>query len=255
MREVVNAVGLVDYLPEVLITYGDRFFDGMLITLKLVAISSLAGMCLAVFLALARVSTRAWLSAPAYAYIYFFRGTPLLIQLFLIYYGLGQFAVVRESILWPILSDAEWCGAITLTLNTAAYIAEILRGGILAVPHGEVEAARACGMSPATANRRIILPRAARIAWPAYTNEVILLLKGSALLSTITIWDLMGETRSIFSRSYNLDVFLYAGILYFAMTFVLTRAFKLIERRINRYLGERPAGRARGSAPASTPAE
>jgi len=220
----------------VLLKYGDRFIDGTLITLKLVALASVAGLLIAVPLALARVSPRAWLWLPAYAYIYFFRGTPLLIQLFLIYYGLGQFDALRDSVAWTVLGSAEWCGLIGMTLNTSAYIAEILRGGILGVPRGEVEAAKACGMSYGLMMRRIVLPRAARIAWPAYGNEVILLLKASALVSTIAVWDLMGETRSIFSRTYSLDTFVYAGVLYFGMAFVLTRVFGAIEKRINRYL-------------------
>ncbi|KAA3628384.1 MAG: ABC transporter permease subunit [Proteobacteria bacterium] len=221
---------------EIITRYGDRLFDGTLITLKLVALASVVGLLLAVPLALARVSRRRWLWVPAYAYIYFFRGTPLLIQLFLIYYGLGQFEAVRGSAAWAVLGNAEWCGFLGMTLNTAAYTAEILRGGILGVPKGEIEAARACGMSYALMMRRVVLSRAARIAWPAYGNEVILLMKGSALVSTIAVWDLMGETRSIFSRTYSLDIFVYAGIIYFLITFVLTRVFTRVEDRINRYL-------------------
>lgn len=222
---------------ELLSKYGDRFWDGTLITLKLVFLASIIGLAIALPMALARSSKyrRFWI--PAYTYIYFFRGTPLLIQLFILYYGLGQFEAISNSFLWSVLGDAEWCGLIGLTLNTAAYTAEILRGGIRAVPKGEIEAARAYGMSWWLTQRRIILPRALRIAWPAYGNEVVLLLKGSALVSTIAVWDLMGETRSIFSRTYALEIFVYAGILYFLMTFVLTRVFSQVEKRINRYLG------------------
>ncbi|MCK5665240.1 MAG: ABC transporter permease [Thiotrichaceae bacterium] len=216
--------------------YGDRFWDGTLITLKLVFLSSIIGLMIALPLALARSSKKRRYWIPAYSYIYFFRGTPLLIQLFILYYGLGQFPAVTESFLWAVLGDAEWCGLIGLTLNTAAYTAEILRGGIRAIPRGEVEAAKAFGMSWGMLQRRIILPRALRIAWPAYGNEVVLLLKGSALVSTITVWDLMGETRSVFSRTYALEIFLYAAIIYFLLTFILTRIFNLIEKRINRYL-------------------
>ncbi len=221
---------------SLLFQYGDRFWDGTLITLKLVFLSSILGLFIALPLALARSSRQRRFWVPAYCYIYFFRGTPLLIQLFILYYGLGQFTVITESFLWPVLSDSEWCGLIGLTLNTAAYTAEILRGGIRAIPHGEIEAARAFGMSWGLLQRRIILPRALRIAWPAYANEVILLLKGSALVSTITVWDLMGESRSIFSRTYALEIFVYAAIIYFLLTFILTRIFNQIEKRINRYL-------------------
>lgn len=216
--------------------YGDRFWDGTLVTLKLVLMASVIGICLALPLALARSAKQKRYWMPAYGYIYFFRGTPLLVQLFLLYYGLSQFEAVRNSIFWPLLSDAQWCGLLGLTLNTTAYTAEILRGGIRAVPKGEIEAARAYGMSWWLTQRRIILPRALRIAWPAYGNEVILLLKGSALVSTIAVWDLMGETRSIFSRTYALEVFFFAGVIYFLLTFLFTRVFNFIERRINRYL-------------------
>jgi polar amino acid transport system permease protein len=217
--------------------YSDRFWDGTLITLKLVLLSSLLGLTLALPLALARCSTKRRLWIPAYAYIYFFRGTPLLIQLFILYYGLAQFEAVSKSFFWHFLGNAEWCGLIGLTLNTSAYTAEILRGGIRAIPKGEIEAARAYGMSWWLMQRRIVLPRAMRIAWPAYGNEVVLLLKGSALVSTIAVWDLMGETRSIFSRTYALEIFIYAGVIYFLMTFILTRVFVRIEKHINRYLG------------------
>ena len=216
--------------------YSDRFIDGTLVSLKLVILASLIGLVLAFALAMARTSKQRRYWIPAYSYIYFFRGTPLLIQLFILYYGLGQFEWIRDSVLWVVLGDAEWCGLLGLCLNTSAYTAEILRGGIRAVPRGEIEAARSMGMSSWLTNRRIVLPRAIRIAWPAYGNEVILLLKGSALVSTISVWDLMGETRSIFSRTYALEIFVYAAIIYFALTFILTRLFKYIERRINRYL-------------------
>lgn len=216
--------------------YGGRLLDGTFVTLKLVALASIIGMTLALILAVARTSKQRRYWMPAYAYIYFFRGTPLLIQLFLIYYGLGQFESLRDSLIWPVLGDAEWCGLIGLTLNTAAYTAEILRGGIRAVPRGEIEAARSFGMSTFLLYQRIILPRAIRIAWPAYGNEVVLLLKGSALVSTIAVWDLMGETRSIFSRTYDLQTFLWAGVIYFVLAFLLTRLFCQVEKRINRYL-------------------
>ncbi len=229
---------------ELLAKYGDRLVDGGLVTLKLLALACVFGLIIAIPLALARRSGSRWLSWPAYGYIYFFRGTPLITQLFLLYYGLAQFETVRESPFWIVLGDAELCGLLGLTLNTAAYVAEILRGGMAAVPRGEIEAGRAAGMSPATLNRRIVLPRAFRIAWPAYGNEVILLLKGSAIVSTITVWDLMGETRSVFSRGYDLMIFVWAAVGYFAISTVLTVAFRVAERRLNRYLAERRDKRA-----------
>ena len=129
------------------------------------------------------------------AYSLFFRGTPLLVQIFLIYFGLGQFGLIRHSFLWPFLREAYVCALITFTLNTAAYSGEILRGGIRAVPRGEIEAARACGMSSFTTYRLVILPRAFSIILPAYSNEVIILLKGTSLASTITLLELMGQAQ------------------------------------------------------------
>ena len=230
--------------PELWMQYGDRLIDGAVVTVKLVVLACILGLALAVPLALARRSDRRWLSVPAYLYIYFFRGTPLIVQLALLYYGLAQFESVRESPFWIVLGDAEYCGLLGLTLNTTAYVAEILRGGIAAVPRGELEAAKACGMSWMTANRRIVLPRAVRIAWPAYGNEVVLLLKGSALVSTITVYDLMGETRSVFSRGYDDAIYLYAAALYLTLTLVFTGGLRLGERRMNSHL--RAAGPTAG---------
>jgi polar amino acid transport system permease protein len=221
---------------DILTQYGGRYLEGLWVTVQLLVLASLCGLTIAVPLALARVSSNVFLSSIAYVYIYVFRGTPLLIQLFLIYFGLAQFESVRDSFLWPVLRNEYWAGLITLALNTSAYVAEILRGGIRGVPHGDIEAGRAAGMSPALLYRRLILPKAFRIAWPAYGNEVVLLLKGSALVSTITVLDLMGETRTIFSRNYSLDTFLYAGILYLLITFILTRGFRMGERHLNRHL-------------------
>lgn len=214
-----------------------KLLQGAALTLELVALSLLAGALLALPLALMRVSERRWLRVPAYAYIFVFRGTPLLVQIFLVYYGLGQFAGVRESALWPILREPYWCAIIAFALNTAAYTAEILRGAIEAVPVGEVEAAKAFGMSRALSLRRIILPRAIRIALPAYGNEVILMLKGSALASTITLLDLTGMARTIIARTYMpVEIFLAAGLIYLAITFVFVQLFRLLERRLGRHL-------------------
>ena len=126
----------------------------------------------------------------------------MLVQLFLVYYGLAQFDAVRNSPMWPYLRDPFWCATVTMTLHTAAYIAEILRGAIQAIPPGEIEAARALGMSKPKAMFYIILPRAARIGLPAYSNEVILMLKASALASTVTLLELTGMARTIIARTY-----------------------------------------------------
>lgn len=217
---------LVDSLP--------RLFSGLWVTIQLVALSLLAGGALALPLALARTSPNPLLRWPAHGYIFFFRATPLLIQLFIVYYGSGQFRPFFEALgLWGVLREAWWCALLAFSLNTAAYQAEILRGGIEAAPAGEVEAGRALGMSRALLWRRIVLPGAYRIAVPALGNEAILMLKASALASVITLFDLMGATRAIFARHFALEMFVYAAVLYLALTLAISRGSAAIEARLN----------------------
>ncbi|WP_447795748.1 ABC transporter permease [Pseudomonas moraviensis] len=216
---------------EVIIKWLPKLAQGATLTLELVAIAVIAGLLLAIPLGIARSSKRWYVRSLPYAYIFFFRGTPLLVQLFLVYYGLAQFDAVRESSLWPYLRDPFWCATVTMTLHTAAYIAEILRGAIQAIPPGEIEAARALGMSRPKAMFYIILPRAARIGLPAYSNEVILMLKASALASTVTLLELTGMARTIIARTYlPVEIFFAAGVFYLVMAYVLVRGFKLLER-------------------------
>jgi polar amino acid transport system permease protein len=216
---------------EVIIKWLPKLAQGATLTLELVAIAVIAGLLLAIPLGIARSSKRWYVRSLPYAYIFFFRGTPLLVQLFLVYYGLAQFDAVRDSALWPYLRDPFWCATVTMTLHTAAYIAEILRGAIQAIPPGEIEAARALGMSRPKAMFYIILPRAARIGLPAYSNEVILMLKASALASTVTLLELTGMARTIIARTYlPVEIFFAAGVFYLVMAYVLVRGFKLLER-------------------------
>jgi len=216
---------------EVIYKWLPKFFQGALLTLELVGIAVTLGLLLAIPLGIARSSKLWFVRAFPYAYIFFFRGTPLLVQLFLVYYGLAQFDAVRGSFMWQYLRDPFWCATATMTLHTAAYIAEILRGAIQAIPPGEIEAARALGMSKAKALFYIVLPRAARIALPAYSNEVILMLKASSLASTVTLLELTGITRTIIARNYlTVDMFFTAGVIYLLMSFVLVQAFKQLER-------------------------
>lgn len=232
-----------------------RFLSGALLTAELVVQALVYGMALALPIALMRVSANPFLLVPAYGYIFFFRGTPLLVQIYLIYYGSGQYHVFLDDIgLWVVLREAYWCALIALTLNTAGYTAEIIRGGIRAVAHGEIEAARAAGMSRSLLYRRIILPSAFRLALPAYSNEVIMLLKGSSLVSTITLMDLMGVTRTLNARTYAVwEMFLMAGAIYLLMSFVVIRCFKLVERRLNRHL-DPPADHTKNQRQSPTPA-
>ena len=216
---------------EVIYKFLPKLLEGAWLTLELVGIAVIAGLILAIPLGIARASKHWYVRALAYGYMFFFRGTPLLVQLFLVYYGLAQFDAVRQGPLWPYLRDPFWCAIITMTLHTAAYIAEILRGAIQAIPPGELEAARALGMSKTQTLFYITLPRAARIGLPAYSNEVILMLKASALASTITLLELTGMARTIIARTYlPVEIFFAAGLFYLLIAFVLVQAFKLLER-------------------------
>jgi polar amino acid transport system permease protein len=216
---------------DLFIKWLPSFLEGAWLTLQLVGISVIAGLIFALPLGIARASRHFPVRALPYAYIFFFRGTPLLVQLFLVYYGMAQFDAVRQSALWPYLRDPYWCAIITMTMHTAAYIAEIIRGAIQNVPHGEIEAARALGMSRSQALLHIILPRATRIGLPAYSNEVILMLKASALASTITLLELTGMARKIAARTYmHEEMFLTAGLIYRVIAFILMQGFKALER-------------------------
>lgn len=214
-----------------------RLLQGALVTIELVVLSGIIGLLVALPLALMRSSSRKWLQALPFAYIFFFRGTPLLVQIFLVYYGFAQFAWIQSSVVWGMLSQPFWCAIIAFTLNTSAYIAEIIRGAIAVIPKGELEAADAIGMSKFTKLYRIILPRAFGIALPAYSNEVIFMLKGSALASTITLLDITGVARTIIARTYTfLELFFAAGVLYLLITWVFIAGFTVLENRINRYM-------------------
>lgn len=208
-----------------------RFFEAAQLTLELVGISVIVGLIIAIPMGIARSSKKWYVRALPYGYIFFFRGTPLLIQLFLVYYGLSQFDAIRQGPLWPYLRSPYWCAIITMTLHTAAYIAEIIRGAIQSVPPGEIEAARALGMSRSQTMRFIILPRAMRIGLPAYSNEVILMLKASALACTITLVELTGMARTAAARTYlQMDFYLTAALFYLVITFILVQLFRLLER-------------------------
>ncbi|PSS53722.1 ABC transporter permease [Pseudomonas sp. BBP2017] len=216
---------------EVIIKWLPKLVQGATLTLELLAIAVIVGLILAIPLGIARSSRHWYVRALPFGYIFFFRGTPLLVQLFLVYYGLAQFDAVKNSALWPYLRDPFWCTVLTMTLHTAAYIAEILRGALQAIPRGEIEAARALGMSRTKAMIFIMLPRAARIGLPAYSNEVILMLKASALASTVTLLDIIGMARTIIARTYMpIEIFFAAGMLYLVISFVLVQAFKQLER-------------------------
>ena len=208
------------------------YMEGLWNTAQLVSLSLLIGLLLAIPLAILITSKNLLINGPIRAYVYFFRGTPLLVQMFLIYYGMGQFKAVQTSIFWILFKEAYFCALFAFTLNTAAYTTEIIRGAIEATPHGEIEAAKATGMSRFLMLRRIVLPSAFRRALPAYSNEIIFMLHGSSLASVITIIDITGAARIVNSRFYSpYEAFLTAAVIYMCITFLIVWSVKQLEIR------------------------
>ena len=207
-----------------------RLIGALPLTLEVWALSVAIGCVMAMGLTWMRVSGIRPLEIFARGYIFVFRGAPLLIQLFVIYYGLSSFAAVRSSFAWPFLRDAFSCAVLSLALCTAAYSSEIFRGALAAVPNGQLEAAKACGMSRFTLFRRIIFPIALRQALPAYSSEVISMTKATALVSLVTLWDMMSVALKI--RNDTLVTYtplLIAGAIYFVVNFIIARLFMGVE--------------------------
>ena len=217
------------------------YFSGALVTLKLLAVALAFGLVFAIPLAIARASSNSWLSRPVWCFTYVFCGTPMLVQLFLIYYGLAQFEAIRDSVIWPWFSQAWFCAAFAFAVNTCAYTIEIIAGAIRSTHAGEIEAAKSMGMGRWTLIRRILLPSALRRAMPAYSNEVIFMLHGTSLASIVTIMDLTGAAREMNSTFYlPFEAFLTAGVFYLTLTFVVVGLFHLAEKHFLAHL--RPRG-------------
>ena len=220
---------------------------GLPLTLKLAAVSVVCGFALALTLALMRLSGIGLLAWPARAFVFCFRGTPLLVQIFLIYYGLGQFRPSLQAWgLWPFFREAYWCALLALSLNTAAYASEIIRGAILSVPPGQVEAARACGMNPLTLARRIVGPLALRAALPGYSNEIISMVKATSLASIITLAEVTFIAQKLIAQTFRaIEIFVCAGSIYLLINLAITRALLVWEHRLSRHLRPPPGGVAR----------
>lgn len=210
-----------------------KLLEGLWLTLQLTATTLLIGAVVAFPVALARIGRVRALAAAANAFILFFRGTPALVQISLLYYGAGQFEWIRSSPAWVVLSEPFWCAVISLGLNSAAYTGQNLSGALLAVPAGMLEAARALGLRPLATFVTVRFPLALRIALPAYGNEVILTLKATSLASAITLAELTGKARGLVADTYApYEIFLLAGLVYLALTFTLTQVFGVLERRL-----------------------
>ena len=210
-----------------------KIVEGIPLTLQVVSISTILGIFLAVAVALMRISGNRLTSLPAYYFVYLIRGTPLLLQLYFVYYGLSQFEAIRESILWPILKEPYWCGIITLTISTGAYSSEIIRGGILSVSKNYIEASGALGLSQIKTFILITLPITVRQALPAYGNELIVMVKASSLISIVTLMEITGIARTIISKTYApVEIFLVAGSIYLVINFIIVMFVNLAERRL-----------------------
>ena len=210
-----------------------KIVEGIPLTLQVVSISTILGIFLAVAVALMRISGNRLMSLPAYYFVYLIRGTPLLLQLYFVYYGLSQFEAIRESILWPILKEPYWCGIITLTISTGAYSSEIIRGGILSVSKNYIEASGALGLSQIKTFMLITLPITVRQALPAYGNELILMVKASSLISIVTLMEITGIARTIISKTYApVEIFLVAGSIYLVINFTIVMFVNVAERRL-----------------------
>ncbi|EBA06683.1 ABC transporter permease [Sagittula stellata] len=235
---------MMDFVVENL----PRFLGGAWLTIQLAAISCGLGFLLAVPIALARLSRNEVLRGVATSYIFFFRGTPLLAQLFLIYYGSGQFRPALDAVgLWTFFRDPWFCAILSLTLNSAAYASEILRGAIQAIPKGEIEAAEALGLTRLLRLRLIVLPRALRIGWPAYSNEVVYQIQATSLVSIITVLEITGVARTVGSRDFTFfEAFGLAAVLYLILVYGFLYVSRRIEMRLNRHLGTSGPGLATG---------
>ena len=243
--------GLVD--PDLLASYGQRLLLGLQVTAETVLISCAIGFLLSYPLARARVARNLVVRWLALAYVTFFRGTPLLCQLYLVYYGAGEIRPFLTSIgLWWFFRDAFDCCIFAFALNTGAYQGEIMRGAIQSVPNGQIQAAQALGLSRYRIARHVVLPQAMLVALRPFGNELIGMVKASALAAIVTLLDLMGQTRFIFARTFDFTVYLYAAILYLAITEAISRVCNWLERLLSKHLvAARPAGAAaQGLVPA-----
>ena len=203
-------------------------------TLKLLSVSLFIGLFIGLFFAILRIKNNIILGKIAYSYSYTFRGTPLLVQIFIIYYGFGQVEFIRESFLWAILKEPYWCAVIAFALNTGAYTSEILRSAFQTIKPGFIEAGKSLGVSNKLIFYKIQIPIAIRQSLPAYGNEIILMLKGTSLASTVTLMDLTGVAKYIISTTFKpIEVFIIAGSIYLFFTFIIHNVIKFLEKKFS----------------------
>ncbi|HVH03739.1 MAG TPA: ABC transporter permease subunit [Amaricoccus sp.] len=222
---------------DLVLQHWTLFAAGVWMTVQLTALALLLGFAIALPAGLARARRVPGLARLAGAYVYLFRGTPLLVQTFLIYYGLSQFGWVRSSWAWTFLREPWWCALIAFSLNSGAYMTEIVRGAVETTPRGQVEAAQALGLSPWQVSGLVVLPSALRRALPQFGNEAVFMLHGSVVASVITLQDILGAGRTLNAKFYlAYEGLLTAAALYMALTLVIAVAFRGLERRYLGYL-------------------
>ncbi len=219
---------------ELMISSFPKLLNATLITLKLVSMSLIFGIFLGTFFAILRTGKNKFLKSLSYYYSYIFRGTPMLVQLFIIYFGLGQIEYLRSSFLWAVLKEPYWCAIIAFALNTGAYTSEILRSAFETIDKSYIEAGKSLGISKNKIFYKIKLPLAIKQSLPAYGNEMILMLKGTSLASTVTLMDITGVAKYIISTTFKpIEVFIVAGSIYLFITFLIFSFIKLAEKKFN----------------------
>ncbi len=219
---------------ELMINSFPKLLNATVITLKLLSLSLFFGLFIGLLFAVMRMSKNVILNKFAYGYSYLFRGTPLLVQIFIIYFGFGQIELIRSSFLWTVLKEPYWCAIIAFALNTGAYTSEILRSAFQTIKKGYIEAGKSLGISTKIIFYKIQIPIAIRQSLPAYGNEIILMLKGTSLASTVTLMDLTGVAKYIISTTFKpIEVFIVAGSIYLFMTFLIHNFIKFLEKKYN----------------------
>ena len=217
---------------ELMINSFPKLLSAAAITLKLLSISLIVGLFIGLLFAILRLNKNIFINKFAYGYSYLFRGTPLLVQIFIIYFGLGQIEYLRTTFLWIILKEPYWCAIIAFALNTGAYTSEILRSAFQTIKPGFIEAGKSLGISNKIIFYKIQIPIAIRQSLPAYGNEIILMMKGTSLASTVTIMDLTGVAKYIISTTFKpIEVFIVAGGIYLFMTFIFHNIIKYLEKK------------------------
>ena len=217
---------------ELMINSFPKLLSAAVITLKLLSVSLIIGLFIGLFFAILRLNKNIFINRFAYGYSYVFRGTPLLVQIFIIYFGLGQIEYLRSTVLWVILKEPYWCAIIAFALNTGAYTSEILRSAFQTIKPGIIEAGKSLGISNKVIFYKIQIPIAIRQSLPAYGNEIILMMKGTSLASTVTIMDLTGVAKYIISTTFKpIEVFIVAGGIYLFMTFIIHNVIKFLEKK------------------------